>query len=84
MFVATNVAIVHRTILEQIIEEDLGKSSCKPHMNYKFLVVLLYMFGYAMKTEYKNLEFYLFIYFGLLLVIINFQNCFIFLFLSFD
>ncbi len=27
-------------------------------MNYKFLVVLLYMFGYAMNTKYKNLEFF--------------------------
>jgi hypothetical protein len=51
-------------------------------MNYKVLVVLLYMFGYVMKTKYKNLEFFTTFFFALLLVIVNLQNCFIFLFLG--
>lgn len=40
------------------------------------------MFGYVMKTKYKNLEFFTTFFFALLLVIVNLQNCFIFLFLG--
>lgn len=53
-------------------------------MNYKFLVVLLYMFGYAIKTKYNNLEFFTTFFCLTFLVIVNFQNCFIFLFLGFN
>jgi hypothetical protein len=48
------------------------------------------MFGYVVKTKYKNLKnkiknkIFIYLFIAVLLVIVNFQNHFIFLFLSFN
>jgi len=39
------------------LQKDLTKSNCKSNMTYKSLV-MFYVFGYILKTRYKNLKYY--------------------------